>query len=141
MKKIASAPHQPVRRLSPVWLLLAAGLLVLLLAGCSSAGSDPAAVVVEYYRALTEGNADRMRSLSCAAWEENAQLEFDAFAGVETELGELSCQTVGSEGEVTLVECTGAIMATYGNEVQDFDLGGVTYRVVQEAGEWRMCGY
>ena len=116
-------------------------VLLSLLAGCSSAASDPGAVVVDYYRALTEENLDRMRSLSCAAWEENAQLEFDAFAGVETELGDLTCQVVGTEGEVTLVECTGAIIATYGNEVQDFDLGGVTNRVVQEAGEWRMCGY
>lgn len=141
MKKIEPAPHQPVRRLSPALFWLAAALLVLLLAACSQAASDPGGVVVQYYQALVDEDIDRMKSLSCAAWEENAQLEFDAFAGVETALGDLSCQTAGTEGEYTLVECTGAIQATYGNEVQDFDLGGVPYRVIQEAGEWRMCGW
>jgi ABC-type glycerol-3-phosphate transport system substrate-binding protein len=142
MKMNGPALKQTGSRSPRAWLLLlAAGLLILALAACSSPASDPAGVVVEYYRALVDGNLDRMKSLSCAAWEENAQLEFDAFAGVETALGDLTCQAAGTDGEYTLVECSGAIEATYGNEVQDFDLGGVSYRVLQEAGEWRMCGY
>ena len=90
---------------------------------------------------LAEGNVDQMISLSCADWEQNARLEFDAFAGVQTELGDLQCTSSGKDGDVTLVTCTGEILATYGNEQQNFDLGGIDYRVVQEAGEWRMCGY
>lgn len=123
------------------------GLLILLLsallAACGSGGgSDAAAQVVEdYYRALAEGNVDQMISLSCADWEQNARLEFDAFAGVQTELGDLQCTSSGKDGDVTLVTCTGEILATYGNEQQNFPLGGIDYRVVQEAGEWRMCGF
>lgn len=131
------------RRPSTAMLVMLFLLLSALLAGCGSGGGSDAAgqVVVDYYRALTEGNVDQMKSLSCAAWEENAQLEFDAFAGVQTELGDLQCAPSGTDGDVTLVNCTGAIIATYGNEQQNFDLGGIDYRVVQEAGEWRMCGY
>jgi hypothetical protein len=123
--------------------ILLAIALVWLLAGCSpAADSSGAAEVVEaYYQALADENADQMRSLSCAAWEENAQLEFDAFAGVETELDSFVCEVSGTDGEFTLVECSGKIVATYGNEKQDFDLGDVTYKSLVEAGEWRMCGY
>lgn len=113
----------------------------MLMVGCSSGGGDAAKVVEDYYLALTEENIDQMKSLSCAAWEENAQLEFDAFAGVQTELNNLECKVIDTQEELTMVECTGGILATYGNEQQDFDLGDVTYQVVKEAGEWRMCGY
>lgn len=123
------------------------GCLVLLsfvLAACSSSGnkSDAAGqAVVEYYQGLTSGNVDQMKSNSCAAWEEAAQLEFDAFAGVETRLDNLVCQSNGTEEEYTLIACTGGIIATYGNEDTDFDLSNFTFRTLQEAGEWRMCGY
>jgi hypothetical protein len=36
------------------------------------------------------------------------------------------------------VKCDGKITAQYGNEKNEFPL--VTYRVVQEDGEWKWCG-
>lgn len=134
-----SGSHRP----SMPKLILLTMLFALLLAGCGAGGGSDAAgqVVEDYYRALTEENVNQMKSLSCAAWEENAQLEFDAFAGVQTELGDLQCTPSGKDGDVTLVSCTGDIIATYGDEQTNFPLGDVEYRVVQEAGEWRMCGY
>lgn len=119
-------------------------LIAFLLAACGSTGetSDAAGqVVVDYYEALTGGDVNLMRSLSCAAFEEKAQLEFDAFAGVETRLNNLQCQSSGTEGEFTLVNCSGGILATYGNEDTEFDLSSFTFRTLEEAGEWRMCGY
>jgi hypothetical protein len=115
-----------------------------ILAACGNSGetSDTAGqVVVDYYEALTNGDVNLMRSLSCADWEEDAQLEFDAFAGVTTRLNNLQCQSAGTEGEFTQVSCTGGILATYGNEDTEFDLSSFTFRTLQEAGEWRMCGY
>jgi hypothetical protein len=135
------APH------NKMVVFLCFGCFVLLsfaLAACSGSGnkSDAAGqVVVEYYQGLTSGDVNQMKSLSCAAWEEAAQLEFDAFAGVETRLDNLQCQSNGTEGEYTLVTCTGGIIATYGNEDTNFDLSSFTFRTLQEAGEWRMCGY
>jgi hypothetical protein len=114
---------------------------IFLLAACSAGDSGGAAEAVEaYYQALTEENVDQMKSLSCADWEEFAQLEFDAFAGVKTALKDLRCEVTGTEGDDTLVSCTGAIVATYGTEDQEFELDGLIFRTVQEAGEWRMCG-
>ena len=33
------------------------------------------------------------------------------------------------------------IVANYGNEVLELDLSERSYQVVEEGGEWRMCGY
>lgn len=107
--------------------------------GNLSAGAEGA--VEAYFKALTEENLDQMIALSCADWEAGARLEFDAFAGVSTSLDNLQCRTVGNADQYTLVSCEGAILATYGDEQQSFDLSRSTYQVVEETGEWRMCGY
>ena len=36
--------------------------------------------------------------------------------------------------------CKGKIVATYNNEDQELDLSVRTYQVVQEGGEWLVCG-
>ena len=36
--------------------------------------------------------------------------------------------------------CNGNIVATYNNEDQQLDLSVRTYQVVQEGGEWLVCG-
>ena len=41
----------------------------------------------------------------------------------------------------TTVNCQGQILATYGNEVQTFELSERAYLAREEAGDWRMCGY
>jgi hypothetical protein len=121
-----------------MWLA-AAGLL----AGCvgGAGGSGAGAAVERYYRALAEKNAEVMIQNSCAAWEESAQREFDAFAGVQTKLDAITCAEAGKDGDYTLVTCTGKIQATYGTELQEFDLSGIQYKTLEEGGDWRMCGY
>lgn len=117
-------------------------LLAALLVGCQSGGSGGAPAAVEsYLKALIGEDADKIVTLSCADWEEQARLEFDSFAGVKATLKDPGCTETGKEGDVTLVSCSGAIIANYNGEDQELGLGKRTFLVKQEGGEWRMCGY
>ena len=82
-----------------------------------------------------------MINRACAAWEAQAQQEFDSFAAVTANLDQVKCQMTGQEGDNRLVTCQGKIIANYGNEVLEINLGDRTYLVVDEGGAWRMCGY
>ncbi len=123
--------------------LIMAGLVITLfvVSGCTQNQNSPASAVEEYYRALVARDTDRISTLSCAAWEATAQDELASLTAVEVSLEELSCQKVGEDGEIILVSCNGVIIANYGNEVLEIDLSDSNYQVVEEAGEWRMCGY
>ena len=46
----------------------------------------------------------------------------------------------GTDGDTALVNCTGKIIASYNNEDQELDLSVRTYQVVQEGGDWLVCG-
>ncbi len=114
--------------------------LILLLAGCAPEGS-PEGAVADYIRAKVDLDADKMRSLSCAAWEADAQLEYESFETLAPELEDLTCEKSGESGDYALVTCTGAITATYQGETRAVDLGERVYRALQEDGAWKMCGY
>jgi hypothetical protein len=118
-------------------------VLSLFLSACGAANSDAEAAraVEDYLTALTNQEPEKLTTLSCADWEEDALFELDSFAAVATSLDSLSCQVSGEDGDAKLVNCTGSIQATYGNELQQFDLSPRTFRVVNESGEWLMCGY
>ena len=120
-------------------------LLILLLAAVLAACApqkDPAAQVMEaYWTALVGKQGDTLKSLSCNAWEATAVLEMDAFQSVETKLDGLSCAKSGADGDTTLVQCQGKILATYTSEVQEYDLADYTYQLVQQNGQWTVCGY
>jgi hypothetical protein len=127
-------------RRSLVFLTLIVG--VLLLAACGGSKTDQAPKAVELYlQALVKEDADQLATLSCKAWETDALMEVDSFQGVSAALDGLSCSQTDTEGDTVFVSCTGTIKATYGNEQQEIPLAGRTYRVVQEGGEWLMCGY
>jgi hypothetical protein len=114
-------------------------LALLILVSCN--GSPSAARAVEgYYRALVAKDLNEMIGLSCAAWEEQARLEYDSFAAVQLELDNLVCQQAGGEGDQAQVTCTGSLIANYGAEQLEIDIEGRTFQVVNEGGEWRMCG-
>ena len=121
------------------FLIFCLGLIAL--AGCQGGKSGAVQTVENYYQALVERDDVRFASYTCAAWEESALLEYDSFAGVEIALDGLSCQETGQEGDATLVTCEGKIAATYGNEQMDFPLGDRLHRLVNEGGDWRVCGY
>jgi hypothetical protein len=127
--------------LKKVSIITACLVGLILLAACQGGNRNGAAVVVErYFQALVEKEANRLASLSCRDWEKNARQELDAFGSVKTTLRDLSCKESGRDGNFTLVSCQGKIIATYGNENQEFSLENQTFLVNQENGEWRMCG-
>jgi len=121
--------------------LFVAFVFPLLLSACASNNSDaPVRAVENYLTALVEKDADRLATLSCGEWEEDALLELDSFQAVTTRLDGLACEQTGTDGDTTLVLCSGRIIATYNEEDQDLDLSVRTYQVVQEGGEWLVCG-
>lgn len=113
----------------------------LLVAGCSASASGPVQAVETYLSALAEKNVDKLVNASCNDWEESARLELDSFAAVTPKLNNVTCQEAGLENETNLVACSGQLSLDYNGEILDIDLSGQVFRVVQEDGDWRMCGY
>jgi len=132
---------KPILRFS-VFILLLFGIFTLLgLSACTVSNDAPAQTIERYYQALAEKDQDQLTNLSCAEWETSALMELDSFMNVETTLQDVECQTVHQGEDKALVNCTGAIAASYEGELREFPISGQTYRLVLEAGEWRMCGY
>ena len=122
-------------------LLIVVLLAILALAACASKKEDaPAKAVEDYLNALVAKDSDRLTTLSCSDWEDDALLELDSFQAVTTKLDGLACQQTGTDGDTALVLCKGKIIATYNNEDQELDLSVRTYQVVQQDGDWLVCG-
>lgn len=123
------------------FLILFGIVTILALAGCASNNENaPAQAVEDYLTALVEKDANRLTTLSCGEWEEEALLELDSFQAVTARLEGLACEQTGTDGDTALVLCNGSIVATYNDEDQQLDLSVRTYQVVQEGGEWLVCG-
>lgn len=123
------------------FLILFGVFSILVLAACASNDANaPVRAVEAYLTALVEKDANRLTTLSCGEWEEDAILALDSFQAVETRLEGLACEQTGTDGDTALVLCNGSIVATYGDEDQQLDLSVWTYQVVQEGGEWLVCG-
>jgi hypothetical protein len=127
-----------VRTFSLFLLLVFTSLIV---PACSSNNDNaPVQAVENYLNALVEKDANRLTTLSCGEWEDDALLELDSFQAVSARLEGLACEQTGTDGDTALVLCNGNIVATYNNEDQQLDLSVRTYQVVQESGEWLVCG-
>jgi len=126
---------------SPLRPLILFALFLSLLAGCTSKQNGPAQAVEGYFKAMVAQDKTQITGFACASWEAQAQVDADAFAGVTAVLQDLACQVSGTDGNTTLVTCTGKIVASYNGENREFPLDGRTYQAIQESGEWRMCGY
>ena len=122
-------------------LILFIVFTALVVSACAS-NTDNASVqaVEDYLNALVEKDANRLTTLSCGEWEEDALLELDSFQAVTARLEGVACEQTGTDGDTALVLCNGNIVATYNNEDQQLDLSVRTYQVVQESGEWLVCG-
>ncbi len=117
-------------------------LLAFMIVTCQKTkGNDASSVVGNYFKALVAKDANQAVNLSCAAWEGQAQLDADTFAINPATAQDIQCTVDGKEGDATLVNCTGKLVLDYNGEKQEINLADRTYRVVQEGGEWRMCGY
>lgn len=117
--------------------------IIVLLMGCNAAGAvnSPAKAVETYLQALVARDLNQAVNASCAAWEEQARTEYNSFEAVKLTLKDLSCKQTGQASPYTLVACTGSIVANYGNEDLQIDVADRLYQVIQEGGEWKMCGY
>lgn len=117
-------------RVAPIIILLALSLMA-----CADV-SDPAETVEEYIHAKVEGDTVQIRALLCSEMESLLEREsrtFESVSGVSIE--GMDCQR---EGESNVVRCQGQIVALYGTEETEFPL--VSYRIVEEDGEWKWCG-
>lgn len=121
-------------------LILALTLTAFLLAACASNIDAPAQAVQNYLNALVDKEADKLPTLVCGAWEEDALIELDSFQAVTARLENVSCSQTGTDGDTALVLCTGNIVATYNDEDQKLDLSTRTYQVIEQGGDWLVCG-
>ena len=113
----------------------------ILLTACSGSGDDaPAKAVESYLNALVAKDENRLPTLVCGDWEQDALIELDSFQAVTPRLDNAVCKQTGTDGDTALVSCTGKIIATYNNEDQEMDLSVRTYQVVQDNGDWLICG-
>ncbi len=130
-----------MRKISLIVLVTIIASSLLFLTACASGNDNaPAKAVEAYLNALVAKDANRLSTLSCGDWENDALLELDSFQAVNTRLDGASCEQTGTDGNTALVLCKGKIVATYNNEDQDLDLSVRTYQVVQEGGNWVVCG-
>lgn len=113
------------------------------LVACSAQKSNGAeGVVEEYFQAIVNGDEDRIATLSCAEWESSARADVAAFYGVKARLEGVTCaQVETAPGDSVVIECSGAIIATYNNEDASFELAGKQFKVIDQGGEWLVCGY
>lgn len=122
-------------------LILLLVFTTLIVPACASNNDNaPVQAVEDYLNALVEKDANRLTTLACGEWEDEALLELDSFQAVTARLEGLACEQTGTDGNNALVLCNGNIVATYNNEDQQLDLSVRTYQVVQEGGEWLVCG-
>ena len=91
-----------MRTFSPLLLLV---LTTLALQACASNNDNvPVQAVENYLNALVEKDANRLTTLSCGEWEDDALLELDSFQAVSARLEGLACEQTGTDGETALVE-------------------------------------
>jgi hypothetical protein len=85
-------------------------------------------------------DADRLPTLVCGDWEDDALTVLDSLQAVDARLEEFACSQTGTDGSTALVDCTGKLILTYDAEDQEIDLSVFTYEVVEEGGDWLVCG-
>ncbi|NTU62686.1 MAG: hypothetical protein HGB05_04625 [Chloroflexi bacterium] len=103
--------------------------------GASGDGAAAAKAVEAYLNAKVKVDQEGVRQLLCSEKEKDFETEATTFLGVtDPKLEGLQCTSLDDNR----VKCEGKITAQYGTETNEFPL--VTYRVVQEDGEWKWCG-
>jgi hypothetical protein len=135
--RLKTTPEAPLRKLI---LILPLVLTVTILAACASKTDAPAQAVQNYLNALVNKEADKLPTLVCADWEQDALMELDSFQAVTASLEDVSCSQTGTDSDTALVLCTGNIVASYNDEDQKLDLSTRTYQVIEQDGVWLVCG-
>jgi hypothetical protein len=113
-----------------------------ILLACQGAPADSASQTVQsYLQARVQSDVDKMINLSCADWEAQARIEAASFKSMKASLDGVTCRDGAVNGATTLVSCQGKIVTSYNGESRDWSVSDHQYKVVQDRGEWRMCGY
>jgi hypothetical protein len=108
----------------------------------ANTGSTAAAAAVQnYLQGVVDKDVNKVSTLSCKDWEQQAIQELDSLQAVTAKLDGVTCSQSGTDGANALVKCTGKILITYNTENQELDLSLRTYKVVQSSGDWLVCGY
>ena len=124
-----------------LWIVIFVIVVNSLVAACSSSNNDaPAKAVENYLNTLVAMDENRLPTLVCGDWEEQALIELDSLQAVTARLDNVACTQTGTDGETALVNCSGKLIATYNEEDQELDLSAVTYQVVEQDGDWLVCG-
>ena len=124
------------------FLLILSTVLIanFLLAACSSNADAPAKAVEDYWNVIVAKDAERLPTLICGDWEDDALTVLDSLQAVSARLENLSCSQAGTDGDIALVNCAGKMILTYDTEDQEIDLSVFTYEVIEEGGDWLVCG-
>src|SRR5262245_23752511 len=69
-----------------LWMLLVAGVVLVLAACASQGGGDPAKIVEQYLTAKVAGDKDTMSRLLCSIMEANLNQEVESFASMQVAL-------------------------------------------------------
>lgn len=120
---------------------LAGVFLIGLIACTPQQTSGPTAAIESYLQTRITGDTQKLIAQSCKAWESGANLDADSIRNRNPKLDSVACQKTGQDGDTTLVNCTGKIITNYDGKDNAVELSKQTYKVVQEDGQWKMCGY
>jgi hypothetical protein len=115
-------------------------LMSVFITSCSSNSDGPAKAVEDYWSVIAAKDAERLPTLVCGDWEDDAITVLDSLQAVTARLEAVSCSQTGTDGDTALVNCTGKMILTYDTEDQEIDLSVFTYEVVEEGGDWLVCG-
>lgn len=125
-----------------VWLSLATLMFGLVLGLSACQKSDDAAQIVQtYLQARVQSDETQMINLSCADWEAQARVEAASFKSMNAKLDGVTCQVSSNDNSTAIVACQGKIVTAYNGETRDWPLADRQFKLVNQQGEWRMCGY
>ena len=119
----------------------AALICLMALSTCGGQQDSPTSAVQNYVTARVAADETKLKSLTCKDQEDQAETEAASFKSMDAKLDGLTCKENGTDGQFTVVSCTGTITTTYNGESTPRSLAGRNFLTVKEDGAWKFCGY
>jgi hypothetical protein len=123
-------------------------ILVTLVAACGGDGGSPTAVVRDFWQALAKLDVDKMKDLTCSAYQEEMEAAF-GFAELgdlseladvlEIDVSGLKYEVVSETGDAAVVRVYGALKMSFLGQEQSEQMDE-EIDVVKEGGQWKVCG-
>ena len=124
-----------------LYLLISGCACLLVLSGCGQQQDSPTAAVQAYLNARVAADGSKIAALTCKDQEGLAEAEAASFKSLNAKLDSVSCSKTSTDGDYTIVACTGNILTTYNGETTPRPLAGKNFKTIQEDGQWKVCGY